>query len=351
MAGTTATAANAASPARPAASANPTPPIGVQFHGMWSDYTDPTRAAVLDKLRAAGVTTVRMDVSWAMLQPSNGSSYDSWGVGFVDRVINMANSRGIRPLITLWLTPGWANGGKDEHALPTNPADYARVAQWAANRWAGKVLGWEVWNEPNSPDFLIGADPVAYTRLLRAAYPAFHAGDKTTTVVYGGVQYNDAAWIQRSYAAGAKGYFDVMATHPYQGKANLAPNAPDDGTMWTLAHVTAVRNLMVAQGDATKPIWFTEFGWSSHDNPAGTPNWQLGVNEATQASYLTCTAQLVASSMPYVTRLFWYDERDDNASDLQNQHFGLLRHDLTPKPALTALAQLSSGSAQPATCQ
>jgi hypothetical protein len=336
-----------ASTARPGGTARPETvvtvprPVGVQFHGMWADYTDHTRAIVLDKLRAAGVTTVRMDVSWAMLQPLNGSSYDPWGVGFVDRVIKMAAARGIRPLVTLWLTPGWANGGSGERVLPSNPADYARVARWAAHRWAGKVLGWEVWNEPNSPDFLVGADPVAYTRLLRAAYPAFHAGYRATTVVYGGVQYNDAAWIQRSYDAGAKGYFDVLATHPYQGLAHLAPSAPDDGTMWTLRHVTAVRNLMVARGDAAKPIWFTELGWSSHSNPAGTPSWQLGVDEATQAAYLTATAQLIARSMPYVTRLYWYDERDDHAADLQNQHYGLLHDNLRPKPALAALARVN----------
>jgi len=62
-----------------------------------------------------------------------------------------------------------------------------------------------VWNEQNSPDFLVGANAVAYTKLLKAAYPAFHAGYAPTTVVFGGVQYNDDKWIAQAYAAGAKG--------------------------------------------------------------------------------------------------------------------------------------------------
>jgi len=316
-------------------------PVGVQFHGMWSMYSDTQRAYVLDKLQAAGVTSVRLDVSWAMLQPAAGTSYDAWGTDFVDRVIGMANARGIKPLVTLWLTPAWANRARGERVLPDNPADYARVAKWSAQRWRGKVAGWEVWNEQNSPDFLVGADPVAYTKLLRTAYPAFKAGDSATPVVFGGLQYNDTDWLTRAYKAGARGSFDIMATHPYQGMADLAPAATDDGTMWRLTHAAAVHKLMVAWGDGSKPIWFTEFGWSTHSTAAGAPNWERGVSEATQATYLTQTATLVRQQMPYVTRMYWYNERDLSTGGIQDSNYGLLRRNLSAKPALGALAAVN----------
>ncbi len=328
-------------PARPAGiqAGLATPvPVGVQFHGMWSMYSDLQRAEVLDKLQAAGVRSVRLDVSWAMLQPVGASSYDPWGVGFVNRVIGMANARGIKPLVTLWLTPAWANRGQGERVLPDNPADYARVARWAGYHWHGKVAGWEVWNEQNSPAFLAGADPVAYTRLLRAAYPAFKKGDPDSPVVFGGLQYNDTGWITRAYAAGARGYFDVMATHPYQGVADLAPTTPDDGTMWRLTHAAAVHRLMAANGDGGKPIWFTEFGWSTHATAAGAPNWERGVSEATQATYLGQTAALVRQQMPYVTALYWYNDRDLTSGGIQVTNYGLFRRDMSAKPALAALA-------------
>jgi hypothetical protein len=312
--------------------------VGVQFHGMWSSYTDDQRMAVLDMLSAAGIRTVRLDVSWAMLQPTDAASYDPWGVGFVDRVIAMCNAHAITPLITLWLTPRWSNGDRGEPALPSKQADYARVAHWAADRYAGKVLGWEVWNEPNSEDFLAGADPAAYTELLRAAYPAFHAGDPATVVVFGGVQYNDDAWIARAYAAGAQGYFDVMATHPYLGVANLPPGTSDDGTPWMLTHAAAVQRLMARYGDGDKPIWFTEIGWSTHANTAGTPHYELGVSEATQAAYLIETIDLIRTTMPYVTGLYWYAERDRPAGGtVHNQNYGLLRVDHSAKPILAAI--------------
>lgn len=340
---TTALAAAGLLAIAPAASANAnrtaTPDVGVQFHGTWTRYTDAQRVDILDRLQATGVTTVRIDVSWAMLQPVDANSYDAWGTDLVDRLIALCNERGISPLITLWLTPGWANGYTGQTALPYNVADYARVAQWAAARYTNKVAGWEVWNEQNSPAFLVGADPVAYTNLLRAAYPAFHAGYADTTVVFGGVEYNDDAWIARSYDAGAQGYFDAMATHPYMGMANLPPDTPDDGTKWTITHAAAVHNLMEAHGDGAKSVWFTEFGWSTHDNRAGTPNWNLGVSEAQQAQYFTDTIGLIRTTMPWVAKVYWYTGQDSADADVeQKKNYDVLRLDLSPKPIVAAIS-------------
>lgn len=337
-------AAPVATPLTAAASAPAS--VGTQFHGLWQLYTDAQRVQVLNQLQASGVHSVRMDVAWSMLQPDGPESYDAWGVALIDRVINMEVQRGIRPLMTLWLTPAWANHGQSPRALPDDPATYARVARWAAARWDTKVVGWEVWNEENSPAFLEGADPVAYVRLLRAAYPAFKAGSPSTPVVFGGLEYNDVGWIRRAYDAGVKGSFDVMATHPYMGLADAGPATADDGTMWTLTHVQAVHDLMAARGDGGKAIWFTEFGWSTHATDPSMPNWNRGVSEARQAAYLVETITLVRTRFPYVSRMYWYNDRDLADGGVQQQHYGLFRLDLTAKPALGALGTANrAGSA------
>ncbi len=320
------------------------PDVGVQFHGTWSRYTDAQRTDLLDRLRSAGITTVRMDVSWEMLQPHSGRSFDAWGTAFVDHVIAQCNSRGITPLITLWLTPGWANGNAGLHVLPTNVADYARVARWAAARYKNRVAGWEVWNEENSPAFLAGADPLAYTRLLQAAYPAFHAGYPGTTVVFGGLEYNDDGWIARAYAAGAHGFFDVMATHPYMGRSNMPPDSADDGTIWTFKHAFAVRRLMIAHGDGDKSVWFTEFGWSTHDNPAATPNWELGVTEDAQARFFTRTIDIIRTTMRWVGKVYWYTDDDASvASDQfgQKTNYSIFRANWSPKPVVAAISAVT----------
>jgi polysaccharide biosynthesis protein PslG len=315
------------------------PAFGVQFHGMWSKYSAAQRTDVLTKLKAAGTQWIRLDLGWAMLQPSGAGSFDmGWGVPFTDSVIDEIHADGFHLLVTFWRTPGWANANAGETTLPTNPADYANAIKWAAGRYAGKVNAWEVWNEPNEPYSMTGTDPAKYAALLRAAYPAVHAGDPSAQVVFGGPSENDAPWIAKAYAAGIHGSFDVMATHPYMGPSDAAPETADDGTIYKLTHVTAVHNLMTQYGDGDKPIWFTEFGWSSHSNTSGMANWELGVTPQTQGDYLVRTLKLLKASYPYVTNAFWYEASDQNTGTTSNiDNYGLLTSSFVPKPAYAAV--------------
>ena len=324
----------------------PLPAVGVQFHALWSDYTDQQRVVVLDKLAAAGVKWVRIDLGWQSLQEVGANTYSQWYVDRADRTIDMAKARGISVLATLWATPDWANGAAGRHVPPTDVADYARVARWAAEHFNGRVGAWEVWNEPNHPSFWSGT-AADYTKLLKAAYPAFKAGAPTTPVVLGAPCYNDTDWLQEMYAAGGQGSFDIMATHPYQGVSDTAPEAPDDGTVWRLSHVAAVRALMEEHGDGDKKIWFTEFGWSSHPNTGAEKSWAIGVTEQQQADYLVRTIKYLADNFPYVTNVFWYTERNRESGKVHLDNYGLLNRDLTDKPAYTALKDLLTGPALP----
>ena len=345
-------AAQLATQGMAAAEYSSNPAFGVQFHGMWSSYNDTQRDQILSELHSAGVQWLRLDLGWAMLQPTGPGSYDmGWGVPFTDSVINRIHADGFHLLVTFWRTPAWANGGAGETALPTNPSDYANALQWAAARYAGKVDAWEIWNEPNMTYSMTGADPSRYAALLRAAYPAAHAGDPATQVVFGGPSENDVPWIQKAYAAGIHGSFDVMATHPYMGPSNAPPETPDDGSIYKLTHVSAVHDLMTANGDGDKPIWFTEFGWSSHANTSSMANWELGVTPQEQGDYLVRTLQLIKQQYPYVTNAFWYEAADEHTgTTANNDNYGLLDSSLAPKPAYSAIAGYlaSASSTSPA---
>jgi hypothetical protein len=304
---------------------------------MWSDYTDPDRAAVLDRLRRMGARWVRLDLAWAMLQPSGPGAYDMrWGVPFADRVIEMAHRRGLKVLVMFWLTPGWANGYAGERRGPTDPQTYANAIRWASRRWARQVRAWEIWNEPNSGAFWTSEDPVAYTRLLCPAYRAVKQGNPRARVVFGGVQHNDVDWIRRAYDAGARGCFDRMATHPYVGPSDAHPSVASRGEMWEFPHVAAVRRLMLNRRDR-KPIWVTEFGWSTHRDTGREPPWERGVTPATQARFSVAALRILARDHRYVRKAFFYNERDKATSNPHQNGFGLLHRDLAPKPAYLAL--------------
>lgn len=301
----------------------------------WSYGTNADRAAVLDRLAASGAGWVRLDLPWGLLEPQRGS-YDYWGVRHADNVVDMARARGLKVLAVLWGSPGWANGGQTYTVAPTNAADYASIAGWAADHFRGRVSAWEVWNEPNSDTFWKGTIS-QYAGLLRAAYPRFHAADPTAPVVLGGPDYVDTTWVSALYDLGVANSFDVLGVHPYQGMMDLAPEAPDNGTIWRMSHLPAMRELMVSRGDGAKAMWITEFGYSSHLTAVGAPNWQRGVTEAQQADYLARSLTYVRDNFPYVTHFFWYADRNGDSGDLHYDNFGLLRADATPKPAYLAL--------------
>jgi hypothetical protein len=305
----------------------------VQFHGVWSSYDDTERAMVLDSLVKMGARWVRIDVGWPQFQPDPGA-YSKSGVAYVDNVISMAHERGLEVLVMLWLTPDWA--GPNERAAPNNPADYARAAGWAAAHWADKVDAWEVWNEPNLDDFWAGTDPASYTRLLCEAYPAIKAGDPSAPVLFGGVSLNDDGWIRDAYKAGAKGCFDVLATHPYTGPSDQGPTHPDASEMWDYRHVTAVRQVQKDYDDR-KPIWFTEVGWSAHPNTGDEAPWNVGVTKEQQARFAVDALDLARTNYPYVRRWFWYNEQDRSGNDVHLANFGLLEPNGERKPVWSAL--------------
>jgi hypothetical protein len=320
------------------------PVMGVQFHGMWSSYTDAQRAQVLDMMAAAGVQWVRIDMAWLGFEKTGKGVMDPWYVNRADSVVNMARARNIKVLATILDTPSWANGGQADNVPPTNPQDYGDFMGWFADHFKGRVSAYELWNEPNLSGFWSTTDPAAYAAIVKAAYPVLKAHDPAGLVVAGVTSQNDTSWLTRWYDAGVQGSFDVLATHPYQGPASDAPEIPDTGQWYRMDHIKAVHTLMVQRGDGNKPIWGTEYGWSTHDNAGITEPWLQGVSEAVQADYLQRSVNWFAANHPYVTNLFWYNDRDRTNGTIQDQHYGLLHTDLSPKPAYNTLKTMLTGS-------
>ena len=324
----------------------PVPALGAQWHATWGNQTDADRTRELDIMQANGVEWLRIDVGWAMLQPRAGSYDTNWAVPFVQKQIEAAKARGFKVLVTFWRTPDWANGGRGPLVAPTDPQTYGDALGHFVKLWKGKVDAWEIWNEPNATEFLVGADPAQYVGLLKAGYRSAKAADPASTIVFGGTMYVDTDWIRRTYDAGAKGYFDVMAVHPYIGPANAGPETPDNGNRWTMMHTDALVTLMKNRGDGAMPIWFTEYGWSTHSNTSTMKSWELGVTEAQQADFFRRSVELTQARWPQVTNMIWYNSRDKNTGNVHQDGYGLMRRDFSPKPAL-ALFKVLRGAATP----
>lgn len=341
------------------------PEVGVNVHLLWSDQTHEERTEIIEKMAAANMGWIRIDVAWASLQPDGPDAYTSWVFDYVKRYAALAHERGMKVLATFWNTPSWANADAGRHVSPDDLSDLERAVRYTATELRGSVDAWEFWNEPNLDSFYSGT-PGQYVDMLKVAYPAFKAGDPEASVVLGGTSYTDASWLEKVYAAGAKPFFDILAIHPYMAPADLPPET-ENGEMWTIAAVGGVRKLMTARGDVGKPIWFTEFGWSSHPNESasckevydsnrdvdpddGVPcssNATMGVTKTQQADYFVRAIEYVASKNLLegwgVTNMFWYNERNKDTGLRHEDNFGLLNRDLSPKPVYKKIAGYLGG--------
>jgi hypothetical protein len=315
----------------------------------------PTADRISEAL-ATGAKTVRIFALWKDFEPNAKGEYPSAEVNLANTVkvyddaIRQLNAAGAQPLFVVTEAPAWANGSSDVNMPPNNPADFGDfLKRFAAhNKAVGKVAGYEVWNEPDENIFWHpGPDPVKYTAMLKAAYTGIKASDPTATVVAGPMTGNDYDWLENLYTAGAQGSFDVAAVHTDTACLDRGPDEfyRDNGKLarFTFLGYRTVHDVMVAHGDGDKPIWMSELGWSStNGGPASCTRGQWagkkpsGVTDANQAANLTKAYGCLAND-PYVTQALWFTLRDTTTESVDElNHYGLLRTDGSPKPALAA---------------
>jgi Bacterial Ig domain len=295
------------------------------------------------RLQASGAKTVRV---WAFASqirqnPATVNDYRA----FAQR----AASFGTGTLITLMGAPG--------SNAPPDPGAYAQVAtQLAAGLRGSGVIGYEVWNEPDdAPYWAPVPNPAAYAALLRAAYPAFKAGDPGAAVVTGGMVANHADFLQALYAAGAKGSFDAVGIHTDTACLTADPREyyrEPSGRIgrYSFTGYREVRQTMLANGD-DKPIWMTEIGWSTTPaicnvgDRAGTKPG--GVSAAQQADFLAKAYGCLAND-PYVAQAMWFSLWDVQTADPRYDHqLGLMDDQFNLKPAFAAFQGAGGAGAIP----
>ncbi|OFJ52384.1 hypothetical protein BEL07_17770 [Mycolicibacterium grossiae] len=293
----------------------------------------------LDLMQSIGVSTLRIDVPWVAVQPNRFGGYD-WSK--TDRVINAAAARGIAVLGILGQPPQWAAapGTPALSGQPASASAFATYARAVATRYRGKISAYEIWNEPNLVSFYKPApDPVAYTALLRAAYPAIKAADRNAIVVGGvlaaavdtNVSMDPVTFVQRMYAAGAKPYFDAISYHPYQHGLPFSQGGP-----WYDAPLNQglrIRQLMIDYGDAAKKIWASEYGVPTSLQ-----------DEATQAAFIK---DLIDTwrTVDFTGPVFVYTMRDKLTGSLDPEDtFGIFRSDWSAKLAAEVIRQAIAGN-------
>lgn len=303
-------------------------------------HTLPADGRTLQLAREAGFDTVVEVFSWRDIEPTHGQFH--WQR--TDEVVQGAAYYGLDLVVRLDQHPTWASPVTTAvNAPPEEPADYTEFVRRVAERYRGLILGYIIWNEPNLAIDWGGnpPDPAGYTNLLAAAYQSIKMADPAALVVSAGLAptneqspaaLDERIFLRQMYDAGAGAYFDVLGTHPY-GFAYPPddPHGAHDGL--NLARLEDLRTIMVEHGDAGKPIWATEFGWTVEAE--GDRAWQM-VTPQQQADYLVRTYERAAAEWPWLQLLAVWNLGGEAHPEWGG--FSLFTPEGTPRPAYYALA-------------
>lgn len=267
------------------------PLVGV--HTRLTDEVEPWKIQrTLRIVRQLGAPWIVEYFPWPYIEPARGR-YE-WG--HADQVIAHARSQGLTVIARLGWTPDWAQPDLEdkETTLTYLDADayddFGRFVAAFATRYRGQVGHVILWNEPNL-SFEWGyrpVDPATYVELLRAVYPLAKAANPDLVILAGALAptleppgspagLNDLLYLEGMYQAGAAPFFDGLAAHAY-GLQSPPEAEPAPGAL-NFRRVELLRQVMVAHGDAHKPVYVTEAGWNDH------PRWTMSVSPAQRIRY------------------------------------------------------------------
>jgi len=129
---------------------------------------------------------------------------------------------------------------------------------------------WEVWNEPNLPQFWDQrpANPREYGRLLRETGGVLRSVDPGARIVSGGLawRHSGAPYLGAALDAAGPCSVDAISIHPYAPTVERA-----------MGHLAEARSVADSRGLRDVALWTTEIGWRVGEGGAG--DLELGYSE------------------------------------------------------------------------
>jgi polysaccharide biosynthesis protein PslG len=270
-----------------------------------------------------------------------------------DQIVDLADQYGLEIIARLSNPPEWSRAqgaAAGTFAPPDNLDDYGDFVEAVVRRYRGRIRVYQIWNEPNIyPEWgEQPVDPEAYTELLEVGYTRVKAacpecvvisGALAQTIPLGPRDMNDFVFLQRMYDAGAGAYFDVMAMQDY-GLWSGPTDRRMRARVLNFSRPEYLREIMVKNGDAAKPIWITEMNWNAP--PSDFPNKQYGfTTPEQQARYAVLAYQRAQREWPWVGVVnFWFFKRaTDQEKDQAWYYFRAVEPDFTPMPVYDAIKE------------
>jgi O-antigen ligase len=308
---------------------------------------------VLGLVRASGFGWLRQHFPWADIEPQPGAfDWSPW-----DRLVAEVRRQGLELIAVLDTAPAWAQCPVDRsnrYAPPQYVSTYGLFARAFAQRYAGQITCYEIWDQPNIYPHWgeRPIDPAAYVRLLEVAAREVEAADADAIVLSAGLAPNTEAggrnmaelpYLRGMYDAGARGLFDVLSAKPY-GFWSGPEDRRVDVQVLNFSRLILLREEMVRRGDGAVPVWAVEFGWNALPQgwEGAAPPWGTDSIDK-QSDRIVRAIERARQEWSWLGVLCWADLQPPLPEDDPRWGFALLDRELEATGLYRALQAAISG--------
>jgi len=252
--------------------------------------TDQALRQALQAAKGLGVGVVRQHLPWAEIERERGQfDWARW-----DRLVAAVDEADLQLILVLDTSPSWARAAGDAdnvQAPAAHDEDYAAFVGTAAARYRGRVLAYQIWDNPNiAPNWGAGEiDPHGYVAMLRQASAAIRAADPAALVLAGGMapttelrgrNMSDVLFARELLRLGAAKLCDGLAVKAYGFWSGPYDRRVDEGVLNWSRLVLLREELRRLDADSLS-LWAVEGGWVAlPEGWAGEPS-PLGSDLAT----------------------------------------------------------------------
>lgn len=290
----------------------PTPetsPIALDVAMSWF-YPEDKMPDVANLCALAGVNWVRDRLSWAEVEPERGHFRSRTRY---DAAADAQTSAGLKVLQVYHSSPRWAN--PQTKRFPPDLRDCYRFLKTISARWEGKVLAYEPWNEADIQVFG-GHTGAEMASLQKASFWAIRSGNPRAIVCWNVFATNNPAHLEDIAANDILPYCDTFNFHHYR------PLEEYPALYESFRRISGGRPLWVSE--CAMPLRWT-----------GDPERQELSEDDLFEQARRLVKVFVGSLHEGAAATFYFLLPHYVEGPTQ---FGIIRRDLTPRPAYVALA-------------